>query len=113
MFLAELKIENFRVFGEGKKALHAPLRRGLTALVGENDAGKTAIVDALRLALGTRDQESYRIDEYDFHQSHCAAQSSEIRIRCKFDGLTLTDKGAFAEYLTYEDSDAAKWPLFI
>jgi len=108
MFLAELKIENFRVFGEGEKALVLPLRRGLTALVGENDAGKTAIVDALRLALGTRDQESYRIDEYDFHQPHGAAQSAEIRIRCKFDGLTLTDKGAFAEYLTYEGSDAAK-----
>jgi putative ATP-dependent endonuclease of OLD family len=51
MFIAELKIENFRAFGEEKKALVLPLKRGLKALVGENDAGKTAIVDALRLVL--------------------------------------------------------------
>ena len=51
MFLAELRIENFRIFGEGEQALVLALRPGLTALVGENDSGKTAVVDALRLVL--------------------------------------------------------------
>lgn len=58
MFIAELRIENFRLFGEGNKGLVLALKPGLTALVGENDSGKTAIVDALRLVLGTRDQGS-------------------------------------------------------
>lgn len=67
MFLAELRIENFRIFGEGEQALVLALKPGLTALVGENDTGKTAIIDALRLALGTRDQEFFRIEDSDFH----------------------------------------------
>ena len=68
MFLAELRIENFRMFGHGEKALVAHFRPGLTALVGENDTGKTALIDALRLALGTRDQGFLRVEESDFHQ---------------------------------------------
>src|SRR6266478_8299794 len=61
MFISELRIENFRMFGEGNEEFVLPLEPGLTALVGENDNGKTAVIDALRLVLGTRDQESFRI----------------------------------------------------
>jgi len=115
MFLAELRIENFRLFGEGALAFTLSLKPGLTALVGENDTGKTAVMDALRLALGTRDQELFRVEETDFHQPPDGTERcKEIRIRCKFDGLTLQDKAAFVEYLTYEDRDAAKVPaLFL
>jgi hypothetical protein len=109
VFLAELCIENFRIFGEGKQALVLALRPGLTALVGENDTGKTAIVDALRLVLGTRDQEYFRIDDNDFHQPPGGIERrNEIRIRCKFEDLTTPDKGAFAEHLTYEEHNGAK-----
>jgi putative ATP-dependent endonuclease of the OLD family len=112
MFLAELRIENFRMFGQGEEALVARLRPGLTALVGENDTGKTTLVDALRLALGTRDQEFLRVEETDFHQpSDGRARRTEIRIRCKFEGLGLQDVAAFVEYLTYEDQTAAKVPV--
>jgi putative ATP-dependent endonuclease of the OLD family len=103
MFLSELYIENFRIFGDNEHALVLPLRPGLTALVGENDTGKTAIIDALRLALGTRDQEFFRINDADFHQPpDSTAPRTEIRIRCKFDGLARADIAAFIEYLTYE-----------
>jgi hypothetical protein len=51
MFLSKITIENFRCFGEGANRFELPFRRGLTALVGENEAGKTAVVDALRFAL--------------------------------------------------------------
>lgn len=104
MFLAELQIENLRMFGEGEQSFVLALRPGLTALIGENDAGKTIVIDALRLALGTRDQDYIRLDEADFHlPSDSTERRTEIRIRCKFDALTLLDKAAFAEYLTYED----------
>ena len=55
MQLAPLKIENFRLFGSRAEQKHLDLRigKGLTVLVGENDAGKTAIIDAPRLVLGT------------------------------------------------------------
>lgn len=105
MYIAEIVIENFRCFGEGEQKLLLPLRPGLTALVGENDTGKTAVIDALRLILGTRDLEYFRVEDKDFHWPPSAKQRrSEIRIQCKFDGLMRQDKGAFAEYLTYVES---------
>lgn len=112
MFLAELKIENFRVFGEGDKALLVAFKGGLTTLVGENDAGKTAVVDAIRLALGTRDQEFFRVEDSDFHQpSDGSERRGEIRIRCKLDGLSPRDRAAFAEYLTYDDRAGERVPV--
>jgi putative ATP-dependent endonuclease of OLD family len=112
MYISELLIENFRMFGEGHEAFVLPLQPGLTALVGENDIGKTAVIDALRLVLGTRDQEAFRIDDADFHQpTDEASRRKEIRIRCKFDDLTPDDSGTFAEYLTYEIRDGKTDPV--
>ena len=67
MHLAQLKIENFRAFGEGARTFILPMSEGLTALVGENDSGKTAVIDALRLVLGTRGQDYFRVSDSDFH----------------------------------------------
>lgn len=106
MYIAELRIENFRCFGEGERQFILPLSAGLTALVGENDTGKTSVIDALRFVLGTRDQEYFRVEDTDFHWPVAAKERrTEIRIRCQFDGLTAHDKGAFAEYLTYVERD--------
>ncbi|MFA7402643.1 MAG: AAA family ATPase [Pelobacteraceae bacterium] len=101
MFLAELRIENFRMFGDGDQALVVPLKSGLTALVGENDAGKSTVIDALRFALGTTDQDWIRLEESDFYQNDT---KKEIRIMCKFKELSPQDQRAFVEYLTYGDS---------
>ncbi|MFC6447639.1 ATP-dependent nuclease [Shinella zoogloeoides] len=103
MYIAEIRIENFRLFGAGDQAFVLQLAPGLTALVGQNDAGKTAVVDALRLVLGTRDQEVPRVEAMDFHQPTPAGNpADQIVIRLTFRGLTLADRGAFAEFLTYE-----------
>lgn len=112
MFLAEIRIENFRIFGEGKSALVLELKPGLTALVGENDTGKTAVMDAIRFALGTRDQEYMRVEESDFHQPRDGSpRKSEIRIRCKFSELTPSDVAAFLEYLTYVEESGITVPV--
>ena len=66
MYLSNLTIENFRCFGDGEKRFELRLTEGLTALVGENDSGKTAVIDAIRFALGTTDQDWYRIEDTDF-----------------------------------------------
>jgi len=103
MYIAEIRIENFRLFGAGNQAFVLPLKPGLTALVGENDAGKTAVIDALRLVLGTRDQDVLRLDPMDFHQATPdAAPADQIIVQLTFRGLTTADRGAFAEFLTYE-----------
>lgn len=103
MYISEIRIENFRLFGADDKAFSLPLAPGLTALVGENDAGKTAVIDALRLVVGTRDQDVLRVDPVDFHQATPGgARADQIVIRLTFRGLTTADRGAFAEFLTYE-----------
>ena len=107
MFISKIKIENFRLFGSGDHAFVLHLNPGLTALVGENDAGKTAVIDALRLTLGTRDQEYFRLEPTDFHQpSDGGNRAEQILICCTFEALTAQDRGAFAEYLTYRKTGA-------
>ncbi len=48
MFLERLHIKNFR----GIRELSVHFNKGLNVLIGENNSGKTAIIDALRLCLG-------------------------------------------------------------
>lgn len=64
MKLIHLKIENFR----GIRSLDLPLD-DLTILIGENNAGKSTVLEAIRLVLtrgfGTR--RSGQFSEYDFH----------------------------------------------
>lgn len=102
MYLSELRIENFRVFGKGDAALSMPLHHGLNVLTGQNDSGKSAIIDAIRLALGTTSQDFFRIEDTDFHFSGMYA--AQFAIRCKFDGLSEADGGSVAEHLTFENN---------
>ena len=44
MFLSQLRIENFRAFGEGQDGLTLALSAGLTAIVGENDTGRLQLL---------------------------------------------------------------------
>jgi putative ATP-dependent endonuclease of OLD family len=105
--LAEIGIENFRIFGEGDDSFRMAFPAGIAALVGENDSGKTAIVDAIRLVLGTRGQEFFRVGDADFHQPpDGAATRPEIHITLRFDALSASDRGAFLEHLTYFEGTA-------
>lgn len=110
MRLAEIEIENFRRFGAGDQAFRFAFPEGITALVGENDSGKTAVVDAIRLVLGTRGQEYFRVQDTDFHQPlDGGGTRPEIRITLRFDQLSVGDRGAFLEHLTYFEGE----PYFI
>lgn len=102
MHLSELVIRNFRQFGDGDSTIQIAFNDGVTALVGRNDSGKSAIVDAVRYALLTRDQEFIRVQPEDFHIDSAGTQAADILIRCKLSGLDDDEKGAFAEYLSYE-----------
>jgi putative ATP-dependent endonuclease of OLD family len=107
MYLSELEISNFRQFGSTQRPFTLALQPGVTALVGENDCGKTAVVDAIRYALLTRDLDYVRVQRDDFHIDAAGEQAADITIRCKLSGLSDEDRGAFAEHLTYEGRDAA------
>jgi putative ATP-dependent endonuclease of OLD family len=113
VYISAIGIENFRLFGSDEDAFQLSLKPGLTALVGENDAGKTAVIDALRFVLGTRDQESLRLETADFHHIANGERATEIRIRLVFSGLTTGDRSAFAEYLTYREDAPSEVDLIL
>ena len=50
MIVSQLQVYNFRRFKsiDGKPVLSITFHEGLNALIGENDSGKTAIIDALK-----------------------------------------------------------------
>lgn len=106
MYLAELQIENFRSLG-GPEPFTLALRPGVTALVGENDAGKTAIIDAIRYVLLSRDVDFMRVQEEDFHISESGMAAREITIRAKLMDLSPSDQAAFVEHLTFADGKVA------
>lgn len=105
MHLSNTTVRNFRQFGEGAFELHVDFQSGVTALVGRNDSGKTAVIDAIRYALQTRDQEIIRVQPEDFHIDDAGQQASEIFIACTLAGLTNAERGAFIEYLSYNGDD--------
>lgn len=100
MYISELTIKNFRCFDEN--GVTVKLQKGLTALVGENDSGKTAIIDAIRYVLGTTDNDRNRVDYSDFYKEDL---SKEILIVLKFEDLNTSEQAAFLEYLTYVEID--------
>ena len=102
VYLSALIIKNFRQFGQGSHALNIQFNEGVTALVGENDAGKTAVIDAIRYVLQTRDAEYLRLQIEDFHIANDGTQAETITLRCTLEGLSPTELGAFAEYVTYK-----------
>ena len=69
MYLKRMRASNFRAFGDGtvSPVLDWELSSGMNILVGENDAGKTAVVDAIRHVLWTTSYEFVRLFETDFH----------------------------------------------
>lgn len=105
MHLSSLKIENFRAFGSAAAGTSLDLRLspGLNLLVGENDAGKTAIVDAIRHLLWTTSQDYHRLIEDDFHVVG-DQRAQDMKITARFEGLSLLQQAAFLEYLTITDN---------
>jgi len=108
MYLSTLTIDSFRCIGPGVEQMVVKFTPSLTAIIGANDAGKTAIIDALRFALGTSDQDRQRLDESDFNGNR-----KEITIVCHFENLTDRDLRTFAEYLTYGEKLGDKPTLYL
>lgn len=55
MYLSILRLWNFRKYAgaDNKPGLEIHFQKGVNVLIGENDSGKTAIVDAIRYVLRT------------------------------------------------------------
>lgn len=91
MHLAKLVIKNFR------KLKHAQLsfQPGLNIVVGGNNVGKTAVVDALRALLAGHDEPYPRLGEEDVHRTKGGTPSGDIVFEYVFTGLDADDEADF------------------
>lgn len=106
MYLSILKVWNFRKYcaGEGNSpGLEIHFNEGVNVLIGENDSGKTAIIDAIRYILKTKSGEYIQFDEKDFYQDSEGNRKDEFKIECIFDGLNEQDSGLFWEWLSWNE----------
>lgn len=105
MYLHNLKLWNWRKFSgdyDGLPGIEVEFNEGLNILVGENDAGKTAIIDALKTLLGTNSNEGNWLTEQDFYED-----SLSLKIECTFCDLNVSEEAYFYEWLTlsHENSE--------
>ena len=87
MYISKVRIKNFRVFDA--VGITAKFKKGVNAIIGENNSGKTAFIDALRLAFSAC---SYKKDIYfslsDFHVDISGIRSNEAQFDIYFDDVS-------------------------
>ena len=105
MYLSELRLWNFRKFGGDKNIdlarphLIVPFKNKLNILVGENDSGKTAIIDAIKLVIKTHAIEWIKLEDSDFHNT-----TDNLRIELRFDGFKDVEASWFTEWLSWDNT---------
>jgi putative ATP-dependent endonuclease of OLD family len=111
MYISNLKTWNFRKISTSDNSgeirnnnpgIDLVFNPTLNVLVGENNSGKTSIVDAIRVLLGTQSLEYQRLDEHDFY-SNLHGRTRELRIECLFSGFTDQEAGYFLEWLHFNE----------
>lgn len=109
MYLSNIKIKNFRTFND--IGIDLDLKEGLNLIVGENNSGKTALLDAIRLILGTRDNERIWLDKIDFYyptefeneSEKISDHAKELSIECIFKGFNENEAAPFLEWIGVEN----------
>ena len=99
MYLSKLKIKNFRSI----KDIELDFSQGINILIGENNAGKTTIIDALRICLGYRDQDGLRVKKEDFHISNNENELKPIEFDLSFEKDEDVEMGYFIELYDAEN----------
>ncbi|WP_257250937.1 ATP-dependent nuclease [Burkholderia cepacia] len=91
MYLKTLRIQGFRRFDD----LSLNFRDGLNIIVGPNNAGKTAVVDALRVLLAASDEGNLRLTELDLHEKPGGPPSPSATFTFLFSGLSEQNEADF------------------
>ena len=79
-------------FSPDEPNLDLDFTTGLNVLIGENDSGKTAIVDAIKLVLKTHSYEWIKIERTDFYKNE-----TRFRIEIKFEELSPEEAKNFTD----------------
>ena len=103
MYLRSLKINNFRKFDN----LKVNFTKGLNLLVGENDAGKTALIDSIKYVLHTQSFDYIRPSYEDFYLEQGQDETNrteEFYIECTFEDLKPYEAKSFLEWLGFNEN---------
>lgn len=104
MYLKTLRIQGFRRFDD----LSLNFKDGLNVIVGPNNAGKTAVVDALRVLLAASDEGNLRLTELDLHEALGAPPSPTATFTYLFSGLSEQNEADFMTALIPVKDDNGK-----
>jgi putative ATP-dependent endonuclease of OLD family len=92
MFLTKVQIENFR----GISSLEIEFDHDITVLIGENNCGKTSVLEALRIGMDLiKSDRTFNFSEYDFYRDN------EIKKKEQFLPINLT--------FTFEETEEHPW----
>lgn len=101
MHLSKITVKNFR----NLKDFQITLRPGLNVLLGENNIGKTNLLDAIRLALATPfSPDAPRLSPEDISR---LSTSQTIEISLWFEDLNETEQAEFLDLLDYHPPKVA------
>lgn len=95
MYLRTLRIQGFRRFDD----LSLNFKDGLNVIVGPNNAGKSAVVDALRVLLAASDEGNLRLSELDLHERPGGPPSPTATFTFVFSGLSEQNEADFSNAL--------------
>ena len=100
MYLSKISVHNFR----NLESLEANRSPGLNVIVGENNVGKTNLLDALRVALGSawNNSEPIHLSKEDLHRSSDGNMiDKSIIVDLIFSELSEEEQAQFLEILNY------------
>lgn len=102
MIISEIQLYNFRKFKavDGNSGLSVSFHNGLNALIGENDSGKSAVIDAIKLVLLTQSNEYLRVVDEDFYLEE-GMPVKEFRIDLTLSDFTQNEAKNFVEILEF------------
>lgn len=105
MYIKEFLIENFRSI----EKLKLSFNKGVNIIIGENNSGKTAIIDALRICLsyGSLTRDIYIKKDEDFFKNSNIPnhESSEIKFDLIFQPENQTERSIFTDFITQDSND--------
>lgn len=113
MYLHTLKLWNFRKYStsdgaktisKSNQGLSVEFNDSLNVMIGENDSGKTAIIDSIKYILRTKSLDAFWLEDRDFYDDGKGVRREELRIECVFKGFTSEEAGSFIEWIGFDSN---------
>ena len=115
MYISRIEIKNFRIFDECGITIY--LKKGVNAIISENNCGKTAIIDAIRIAFSTvlyKKEIYFNLSDFHIQKDGNRSEEAFINVYCdevSYDFFNILNtenesKGEFhIRYYTVKSSD--------